>query len=486
MKAVSVLEVSDPAVWAELEAAFPLAEHVESALDDRRRIVKPSFEKVLLPEMPLLVRYARRSAAEREVAAAALVAEVEALSPDLKRCLVSAQRHAVEGVVYARHAWDPVADAAHVRDLYVRELISVVQADDEPEVERYRLHPDLPPPPPVVYDFSEACMPEPDDLEAPSPGPMALLDDMASLAAALEHVRGKLTHAGVLTQPDARKVGAQVGSAAIAKSGSVEADPRWGRALRGLHALRVIGVDPLSRMLQLDLGLETVFLGEATDAVDRLVHRLVDADLHSVIPAVRAALAQAGTESVDEMIFLEGVREQHRDVLITPWLRKGRKIYPVPEGGTEFPFDDEGFERFEDHMIRSVLGRMARFGLIRRAPGVFAATEDGRRWAGVSKGAVPPIWVSGDLEIIVPPGALTPWERFQIERLGRCLQRDVVDRFRLEPDKLRTWLGTHDVAEAVALLERRCPGVPQSAKESLQSWAKSALRVVLTRGVLIE
>ena len=85
----------------------------------------------------------------------------------------------------------------------------------------------------------------------------------------------------------------------------------------------------------------------------------------------------------------------------------------------------------------------------------------------------------------MPPGALTPWERFQLERLGRCLSRDVVDRYVLEQKGLRTWLIWHEPEEIFALLSRRCPGIPQNVVETLQGWIDVAMRMVLTRGVLV-
>ena len=94
--------------------------------------------------------------------------------------------------------------------------------------------------------------------------------------------------------------------------------------------------------------------------------------------------------------------------------------------------------------------------------------------------------MASDLELVVPPDALTPWERFQIERLGRCLSRDVVDRYRLERAGLEAWLATHDLDEAIDLLRRRSPAVPASVEDALRAWAAGALRVVLVRGVLLE
>jgi hypothetical protein len=364
----------------------------------------------------------------------------------------------------------------------------MISAGDEdlPYTGRFRLHPDLPDPPPVVYQFADAAMPETEDLPDPPAGPLALLHDMASLAAAIEHVPTRVTHSGTISVTDARRIGRHLGATDVARSGHLDAHPRWGRALRALGALGAATPDPLSRQLQLDLGLELTLEGDAAAATDRLIHRLVDADLHVVVPAIRAAIRDAGDGAVDELLFLELLRDQHRDVLMPAWHRDGLKVYPTLGDEPGRPYDDAAFDEVEARMIRAVLHRLTRIGVLRRAPGVFSATPDGRLWAGLVPDVHPPIWLSGDLEMIVPPGALTAWERFQIERLGACLQRDTVDRFKLSREALRTWLSTHDVEEALALLRRRCPRVPELAEETLRMWAEAACRFTLTRGVVIE
>jgi hypothetical protein len=486
MRAVSVLSVSEPAVWGELEAQVPgLAAYVTEALDERRRVVTPAFERQVLPGLRerVLVRYARREVPDevREHRAD----EVAQLTHERRRVLRSAQRHALEGAVIGRQAWDPEHDAASVRWLVGAGMLMPASDDAPPYEGRYLIDPDLPPPPPVTYDMADAVMEETHDLPPASAGAVQLLHDMASLAAALEHTAAKATHAGPIALADARRIGGRLANDALRRSGRIEEDERWGRALRGLHALHVVSVDPLSRALHLDLGLEATLAGETEDATDRLIHRLLDADLHVVVPAVRAALRAAGEGAVDEVVFLELLREQHRDVLLPAWLRGGHKVYPMLEGEPPRPYDDVGFDAVEAGMVRAALAKMVRMGVLRRAPGVFAGTPDGRRWAGVRAGAHPPIFVTGDLELIVPPDALTVWERFQIERLSRCLQRDVVDRFRLERTSLGTWLATHEVEEALALLRRRCANIPAVVPDTLRAWAASVERVVLTRGVLL-
>ena len=143
-------------------------------------------------------------------------------------------------------------------------------------------------------------------------------------------------------------------------------------------------------------------------------------------------------------------------------------------------------DRVEARALDRALRRLQRIGLVRRAPGVFAATVDGRQWAAAHDGPHPPIWVSSDLEIIVPPAAVTAWERFQLERLCSCLSRDVTDRYRLERAGLRKWLETHDVEEAVAVLLRRAPGVPRGVVDTLRAWARGELQVVLTHGIIVD
>lgn len=476
MRSVSVLEVAEVSLWDLVDATA--AEHLGEWLDPLRRIAKPSFEEVA-PQLagqgvPVLLRWARR---DRAASPEDLAERLAALPAEPRRVLRSARHHALDGIVLGNHAWDPENDAQAVRVLVGAGLLEPVYGD-EPFSGRYHLHPDLAPDS-FDYDFADAVMEETDDLGEPKPGPVALLHDLASLAAAIEHVRPKRTAAGTVAKADAKRISTRLAVP------DMDAD-RWARAMRALEALHVVSTDPLSRELQLDLGLETTLSGETADAVDHLVHRLVERDLHSVLPAVRAALEAAGDGAVDELVFLELLREQHRDVVFPSWVRDGRKVYPVLGDERPRPYDADGFEHVETPMIGALLGRLVRLGLIRRAPGVFAGTADGRVWAGVTALHAPPVWVSSDLEILVPPDAITPWERFQIERLGRCLARDVVDRYRIERRSVETWLSTHDIDEALAVLRRRAPGIPASVEDTLRAWARSAMRVVLTRGVLLE
>jgi hypothetical protein len=488
MRSVSVLEVADPSVWDELAARAPLEPHVAEELGPLRRIVKPSFEKDVLPRLaeqgaPVLVRYARRGRAEVESAAAELAAVIAGLPADARRVLTAARHHAVDGVVRGLHAWDPVSDAASVRVLRGAGLLEEIPDDGHPPFHgSYRLNPDLPPAEPFAYDLADAAMDETDDLEDARPGPVGLLHDLAALAAAIEHVGASRTVAGAIAKADGKRLAARLGK----PDAVIDSDPRWGRALRGLDALRVVSTDPLTRVVHLDHGLETTLAGDTPDAVDALIRRMVEADLQGVLPAVRAALRAAGDGAVDLVVFLELVREQHRDVLFPAWKRGGERVYPTPDGASPRPYDDDGFEAIETPMVYALLGKLARLGLVRRAPGVFAGTADGRVWARIPVVHPPPVWISSDLEVMVPPDAITPWERFQLERLSRCLSRDVVDRYRLERKSLDAWLATHEVDEALELLRRRAKAVPTTVEDTLRSWARSAMRVVLTRGVIVE
>lgn len=488
MRAVSVLTVADTTVWTELAAVVPLDEHLGEHLGPLSRVVRASFERTVLPRLRdrLLIRYARRDASQVQAAQSDVAMRVARLPHDARVLLHTVQRHALDNVVIGRQAWDPVYDASAVRALHGEELIVSFGDEAEAFTGRYRLNPDLPPPPQTEYDFSEAVMDETEDLSEPVDGLVSLLHDMASLAAGLEQVPTQRTLKGSVAKTAAKKLGKRLGDALLVKTGDFEGNRRWARALRGLEALKVVSTDPIKRDLHLDNGLETTLAGDVEDACDRLVHRLVDADLHVVLPAIRAALAQAGSGAVDEMVFLEELALQHRDVLISPWSRNGELVYPLIGDEQPRPYDEDGWELVERRMVRATLGRLKRFGLIRQAPGVFAATDDGRQWAMGAPTPMPPVWVTGDLELVVPPGSVTPWERFQLERLGRCLQRDVVDRYRLERKGLVTWLSTHELSEAIGLLQRRCPGVPGTAIDALTQWARSAERAVLTRGVLME
>lgn len=239
----SVLSVADPATWVEIERAFPLAGHVVAELGPTARQVAPSFDRDGVPALAragldVSIRYKRRTAAEAAAARSELERGIAGLSRPARRLLHVIGRHAIDGWVNPWSAWDPEGDRAAVRELLGAGMIE--RRSDE----RYGVNPDLPPPPPVPYDFSDAVMDPTDDLSEPRPGPIALLHDLASLAAAIESIEPKRTLAGGITAVDRRRIGEHLGAAGLA---SLEQDPRWGRALRGLEGLGVVSMDPADR-----------------------------------------------------------------------------------------------------------------------------------------------------------------------------------------------------------------------------------------------
>lgn len=469
-RAVLVLEVAEPATWAAVRAAIDLDAHVLRWRDARTCEVGPGFRSVL-PALaarglaPLVVSERRLRA--DDPGAGLPAAELPVAAREL---LHRAQRHAVDGRFLPGHVTDPEREGDGLRALLGAGWIRV----DPAEPAWLRLHPALPPPPPLAFDPTDALLPRPDDLGAPQPGPLQLLHDAASLAAAIRAVGPRRTLAGPLSKADEKRLATHLGVA-----GDVERSARWGRALRALEALRAVSVDPVTRELHLDLGLEEILQGEPADAVDALLRRLVEPDQRPLLELVRTTLAAAGGDAVDDVVFAELVREQQRTAAFWPWRRDGGAVYPEHP---ELPFDDDGFGRVEGRLLRDLLARLAKLGVVVTAPGAFAATEDGARWAGVAVAKPPPVWVTGDLEVVVPPDAVTPWERFQLERLGRCLGRDTVDRYRLERGLLLAWLETHDVEEALDWLQRRAPALPGGVRDTLRGWARAARRLVLREG----
>ena len=489
MKVVSVLAVERPEIWSELDAAGDLAPRVVATLDERRRVVDATFERDVLPALrqrglPVLVRFARRTAADLEAAREDLRARVDQQPVAARDVLLRAQRHAHDGLIRGSRVWDPEEDSRHVRSLLGAGLLEPLPSDEAPLWGPYRLHPDLEPPPPLPYDFSDAVMDLTDDLSTPAASLSELLHDLAALTAAMTHHAPRRTHAGTIDKASAKKLGHRLADRSLAASGELADHPRWARALRTLEALGAVTMDPVRRDLGLEPGLEEALSGTLAEAMDRLFHRLVDPDVQAAVPALRAALAQAGGGAIDELIFVEALGEQHRDVIFAPWHREGRRVYPVVPGEPLLPFSPEAFAVIEGRMVHALLSLAARIGLIRRAPGVFAATDDGQVWAGRAR-PMPPVWITSDLGLTVPPNGVTPWERFQLERLGRCVQRDVVDVYTLERAGLDAWLATHDVDEALALLARRCPAVPPTVVDTVRAWARTATRITLTRGVLL-
>ena len=487
-RAVTVLEVESPALWDELKAQVDLDPHLGAFVAATQRSVLD--EGALLAALAQvgvipLARFSRRGAEEIAAHRDDLSHGIASLRSDVREVLHQAQRHALENVVMDLHAWDPARDSQAISDLHARGMITRLPDQSRFPGVRYLLDPDLPPPPEPPYRFDEAAMAETDDLEPSGRSITGLLHDIASLAAAIQRTTPRLTAKGTVTRADARKLGDQLGDVELTKSGELESHERWGRALNALRALRAVSTAPIKRELFIDHGLEQSLEGTTEEATDRIVHRLMERDLHVVLPPLRAALRCAGSGAVDEVVFMDLLREQHREILFPRWDSPHGPIYPVLEGERARPFDDEGWERIEERTIQAALKRTQSLGLIRRAPGVFAGTIDGRRWARVDDHSPPPVWVTSDLEVMVPPDAVTPWERFQLERLSTCISRDVVDRYRLKREALRLWLTTHDVEEALDLLARRAPGLPHTVVDTLTSWARSACRVSLVRGVLV-
>jgi hypothetical protein len=481
-RAISVLEVSDASIWDELAAVAPLEPHLEGALHPTARIARPSLEKELIPLLSargirVLLRRARRDDSAPPLPE--LDDDIARLPSGARRLLEALQRHAVDGETIVGHAADP---EKHIDDLRVLLGASLVARVPDSDPLRVRIHPDLPSPPDVPYQFLDAVMEEPDDLSSPRPGPLGLLHDLAALAAAIEREAPHRTLSGTVARADAKRLGALLGFA-----GPLEDDPRWGMAMRGLEALRGVTVDPLTRALELDHGLEASLAGSAADALDRLIRRLVESDLHPALPAMRAALRAANTLAIDEVIFADLMREQHREVLFPAWGHGTRRTYPQLGDAPAPAYNDDHFGAIEGAMLAALVSRLTRIGVLRRSDGVFSATRDGRVWAGAADTgpSAPPLWVSSDLEIVVPPDAITPGERFQLERIARGLSRDVVDRYKLDRPSLENWLATHELDEAIALLHRRAAAVPANVDDTLRNWARSALRVTLTRGVLI-
>lgn len=484
---MSVVEVADPAWWDRLGALADLDEHTVATDRPLARIVRPGSEEALLEAwgQRVFIRYARLESAAK-TPTDDLSPRLAALSVPARSLLHVIQRHAVHKEVVGLQTWDPERHWESVRELMVMGLLEAVPGDT-PRQGRHRLTVELPPPPVVAYDFSEAVFDAPDDLSRARPGPASILQDAASLAAAVLHIEPRRVLSGDLSRADAKRLARWIGEPRLAvATHQLEADARWGLALRALEALGAVSMDPVDRILRIDLGLERTLAGSITEAVHRFACAVVDRDLHPVLPAIQAALHAAGADAIDEVVFLDELRLQHRDVLYPWWERGPARTYPVAAGEHPRLYDEEGWERVEAPAILRALKRLERIGLIRRAPGVFAATDDGRQWAVREDAARPPIWVGSDLEIIVPPHALTPGQRFAVERLGRCISRDVTDRIHLERESVERWLAWHDVDEALAILRARAPGVPLGVVETLRAWQKAIYQVVVTRGVLVE
>jgi hypothetical protein len=494
LKVVDVLSVARPELWSKLDQDQSLAPHVVAVLDPCRRAVGPGFLS-LLPNLQrqgltVLVRRARRPAAEAEAHQQELAELIAGLPPAARDLLHRAQRHSHDGIVRGAHTWDPENDSVSVNTLHGAGLMRLLpttelSGEEGPREGRYQLDPDLPPAPPLQLDVSDAVMERTDDLPAAGPGPVELLHDLAALAAALRLHPAKRTRTGTIELASGKRLGHRLGSSDLAADGDLVAHPRWARALSALEALGVVLLDGATRTLHVEPGVEDLLAGSTSDAIDRLCRRLIEPDLRLLLPVLRVAIAQADGQALDEVVLLDLIAEQQRDLVFAPWTRNGVEVYPTLDDRPPVAWSRPAFDRIEAKMIDATLRRLVRLGLVVRAPGVLAPTPDGALWASQVEPPAPPVWVGSDLELLVPPGSVTPWERYQLEALGRCVHRDVVDRYRLEAGGVDAWLSTHELNDALDLLRRRCPGVPAAVEETLRGWASAATRIVLTRGVVL-
>ncbi len=487
----SVLEVASPAIWAELEAITPLAEHVEGALSPTHRVVRRSFVRKALPVLrergvSVLVRFA--TAPETDEASGVDLGPTLAALPDPARAILHrAQRRANDGTVLGGTVWDPVGEAQWVDALCAAGLLEPLPTEAPPRLGPYRLAPDLPAPPPVAYDFTEAVFDAPDDLEPAAPSPDDLLGAIAALAAGLSDVVVTRTLAGPLAKAPLRRLAKRLALGEAARTGRLQdAGPRWTRAWALAEGVGLFETDTVTRAVTIEPQLDGFLAGEAAARLDRLLARVLEPDMRPLLPPIRAALKAAGTEAIDDVVWLELLAEQHRDILFSPWGQVGRPCYPAGPGEVGIPYDEDRFIQLEGRLAEEVLGVLAKVGLVRRAPGVFAATPDGLAWAGAPPPPRSPVWVTSDLEVVVPPGALSPADRLDLERLARCTSRDVVERYRLDKSTLASWLRAGSLEGALDLLARHTPAVPVTVTETLTSWSRSVERVVLTHGVLLD
>lgn len=371
-------------------------------------------------------------------------------------------------------SWDPHAEASAISALIEAELIEITGDD---WLGTLRLAEDLPPPPPVPYDFEEALMPPTEDLEQPGPRLDAVLGDVAALAAAFAAHPPRRTLAGSLDVATMKRVGRLLADPGLTERGRLQdGDPRWLRALRLAELLGLVEQHEIDRQLRPTPALREALERPMAERYDDLLRRGTDPDLHPLLPPLRAALRQADTQAVDELIFLELLAAQHRDVLHSPWGQIGVRLYPQLPGELPLPYTDEAFAWIEGQAFEAVRDRAARLGLLRIAPGVFAATAAGRAWAGLPPVQAPPkLVLSPNLELLAPPGALPPWDRYRFEQLAPAVQRDVVDRHRVTRRSVRQWLQRWTIDDGLALLETHAAhGVPDNVSTTLRSWARAA------------
>jgi hypothetical protein len=479
------LRVADPSVWATLEALAPVAEHSIAELDPCLRRVgtrlKGPLERALKARgEPLRVRVlAPEEPSETEAAPARRA--VDDLPPKLLTVLTRAQRLAEEGVFLGTRAWDPHSEARAVEALVNVGLITALDDESLPRWGRYRLAPGLPEPAPVPYNFEDAVMPPTDDLARRGPSLFALEQDLAVFLAGLAASGVRRTVDGYPDAHGARRLGRRLLDPELARWGRLElASPRWQMAERVVEALGLWECDPLSRALLPAQRVQRLLSQGPAARFDGLARRVVEHDARPLIPALRAALRAAGEQAIDEVVLRALLAEQHRDLLFAPWGQVGDRFYPCPPEATPTLYDDEGFDEVEGPLLSRAIDALARLGLVTRAPGVFAATAEGRVWAGLDPtGPTPRLSLSGDLELIVPPGALPPWERFVVELATSPVSRDVVDRLRLGRVELERALGYVPLTTLLSVLESRVGhSLPASVVRALQLWARPWERIV--------
>lgn len=313
-----------------------------------------------------------------------------------------------------------------------------------------------PEPPAGPYDFGEAVMDPVEDLAPSGPALGGLLEDLAVLAAAMTLTPPRLTVDGTLDVATMRRIGRRLHDPGLGERGRVgEAAPRWSRALRVLLAMGWVRFDEISRVSALTEGLRALLDQPAPARLDAVARRLVDPEQHPLLPPVRAALAQAGEGAVDEVIFRDLLASQHREVLFAPVGEPGRQTYPRVPGDAIRLYTRDAFDAVEGAALHLALDALGAAGLVRRAPGVFAATADGQRWAGLEGPPRPRVLVGGDLELALPPGALEPWERYLVELASHPVARDVVDRLRVSRRDLERAAPWIPAPALRTLLERR-------------------------------
>lgn len=477
--------VADPAIWDELSALLPLHTAVVAEIGPTERVVDAAIE----PKLRVALESAGRALLRRRPdpgptppGHAALPpkahAALQALSEAERSLLHRVQRRAHEGFVSGASAWDPHAEARPLAALTQAGLIVPLSGQADP-AGPWQLHPQLPPPPPVAYDFDDARMDPPEDLP-PSYDSPSLDADIAAMAAALRRHPLRVTHALTPEVAGMKALGRRLADPALARSGRPEqGDPRWRRALDALRLLKVLAVEEISRELSPNAALPGVLALPPAERLDLLVRRALDPALHPLLPPIREALRQANGQAIDAVIFQDLLAQQHRDLLFSPWGQVGIRTYPRVVDDPIVPYTRDSFDDIEGAAIARALHALGRVGMLRLAPGVFAASGEGRQWAGLNPGPRPPIHVTPDLEIVVPPGALSARERYLLEQLAHPLSRDVVDRFALRRADLVRWLEHHTLDEALALLsERAAHGLPSAVAHALRGWAETAERVL--------